>query len=120
MERATHEIIQRMFAMVKQRCFSNFGGNAKTIVFHQAKNIDFLKLGCTLPNLTGICLHESTDTKIYTFKEADKDLLEKMKQSVVGGPSIVSTRKEVVDQTFNRNSKNICKSNVGTDASQLN
>ena len=36
-----------------------------------------------------------------------------------GGPSIVFTRKAVVDQTYIRNSSNICKTIVGIDASQL-
>ena len=77
-----------------------------------------LKLGCTLPNLTNICLHKSTDANIYPFTEADKDLLEKIR-GVVGGPSIVFTRKAVVDETSIRKSTNICKSFVGIDASQL-
>ena len=38
---------------------------------------------------------------------------------MVGGPFIVFTRKTVVDETFIRNSRNICKSIVGIDASQL-
>ena len=38
---------------------------------------------------------------------------------MTGGPSIVFTRKAVVDQTYIRNSENICKSFVGMDASQL-
>ena len=38
---------------------------------------------------------------------------------MVGGPSIVFTRKTMVDETFIRNSGNICKSIVGIDASQL-
>ena len=38
---------------------------------------------------------------------------------MVGGPSIVFTRKTVVDGTFIRNSGNICKSIVGIDASQM-
>ena len=37
---------------------------------------------------------------------------------MVGGPSLVFTRKAVVDETFPRNSTNICKSVVGIDASQ--
>ena len=36
-----------------------------------------LKLGCTLPNLSNICLHKSTNAKLYSFTENDKDLLEK-------------------------------------------
>ena len=38
---------------------------------------------------------------------------------MVGGPSIIFTRKAVVDETFIRKSENICKSIVGIDASQL-
>ena len=38
---------------------------------------------------------------------------------MTGGPSIVFTRKAVVDETFIRKSSNVCKSIVGTDASQL-
>ena len=37
---------------------------------------------------------------------------------MVGGPSIVFTRKAVVDETFTRKSSNLCKSIVGIDASQ--
>ena len=38
---------------------------------------------------------------------------------MVGGPSIVLTRKAVVDETFIRKSSNLCKSFDGIDASQL-
>ena len=78
-----------------------------------------LKLGCTLPNLEYICLHKSTDAKFFSFTEGDKELLEKVREDVVGGPSIVFTRKAVVDETFIRNSANLCKSIVGIDASHL-
>ena len=43
----------------------------------------------------------------------------KIREDVVGGPSIVFTRKAVVDETFIRKSANKCKSIVGIDASQL-
>ena len=91
----------------------------KMIVFYHDKDIDMLKLGCTLPNLANICLHKSTDAKVYPFTEGDKDLLEKIWEDVVGGPSIVFTRKAVVDETSIRKSTNLCKSFVGIDASQL-
>ena len=55
------------------------------IAFYHDKNIDMLKLGCTLPNLANICLHKSTDAKFYPSTEADKDLLEKIREDVVGG-----------------------------------
>ena len=56
-----------------------------------------LMLGCTLPNLADICLHKSTDAKFYPFAEVEKDQLEKIREDVVAGPSIVFTRKAVVD-----------------------
>ena len=91
----------------------------KMIEFYHYKGIDMLKLGCTLPNLANICLHKSTDSKFYPFTESDKDLLEKIREDMVGGPSIVFTRKAVVDETFIRKSSNLCKSIIGIDASQL-
>ena len=78
-----------------------------------------LKLGCTLPALANISLHKSTDSKFYAFTESDKDLLEKIREDMVGCPSIVFTRKAVVDETFIRKSSNLCKSIVVIDASQL-
>ena len=75
-----------------------------------------IKLGCTLPNLANICLHKSTHSKFFPLTESDKDLLEKIREDMVRGPSIVFTRKAVVDETFIRN---LCKSIVGIDASQL-
>ena len=91
----------------------------KMIEFYQNKGIGMLKLGCTLPNLANICLLKSTDSKLYPFTESDKDLLEKIQEDMVGGPSIVHTLKAVVEETFIRKSSNLCKSIVGIDASQL-
>ena len=91
----------------------------KMLAFYHKKGIDMLKLGCTLPNLANICLHKSTSAKFYPFTATDKDLLQKIREDMVGAPSIVFTRKAVVDEIFIRNSGNICKSIVGIDASQL-
>ena len=88
------------------------------ISFYHDKDIDMLNLGCTLTNLANICLHKSTDAKFYPFTEGDKDLLEKIREDVLGGPSVVFTRKAVVDETFIRKSTNTSKSIVGIDASQ--
>ena len=74
----------------------------KMIEFYYNKGIDMLKLGCALPNLAIICLYKSTDSKFYPFTESDKDLLEKIREDMVGGPSTVFTRKAVVDETFIR------------------
>ena len=87
----------------------------KVYEFHDNKAIDMLILGCTLPKLANICLHKSTGSKFYPFTESDKDLLEKVRENMVGGPSTVFTRKTVVDETFIRKSSNLCKSNVGVD-----
>ena len=78
-----------------------------------------LELGCKLPNLAIICLHKSTDSKFCPFTELNKDLLEKIREDMVGGLSIVFTRKAVVDETFMCKSSHLCKSIVGVDASQL-
>ena len=86
---------------------------------HHSKGIDTLKPSCTLPNLANICLHKSTNYMFYPFCESDKDLCEKIREDMTGGPLIVFTRKAVVDETFIRISSNICKSIVGIDASQL-
>ena len=71
----------------------------KMMEFYHNKWIDMLKLGCTLPNLANIYLHKSTNNKFYPFVEADKDLHDKICEDMTGGPSIVFTRKAVVDQT---------------------
>ena len=59
--------------------------------FHHKREIDMLKLGCTLPNLAKVCLHRSTSAKFYPFTETDKDFLQKIREDLVGGPSIVFT-----------------------------
>ena len=82
----------------------------KMIEFYQQKEIDLLLLGCTLTNLANICLHKSPDSKFCPLTENDKDLLEKIREDMVGGQSIVFTRKTVVDETFIRKSTSLCKS----------
>ena len=81
----------------------------KMLAFHHKKGIDMLKLGYILPNLANTCLHKSTNAKFYPFTGANKDLLQKNREDKFGGPSIVFTRKAVVDEIFIRNSVKICK-----------
>ena len=57
--------------------------------------------------------------QVLSILLSDKDLCEKIREDMTGGPSIVFTRKAVVDKTFIRNYSNVCKSIVGIDASQL-
>ena len=91
----------------------------KRLAFCHKKGIDMLKLGYTLPNLANICLHKSISANFYPYTETDKDLLQRIREDMVGGPSFVFTRKAVVDETFIRNPGNFCKSIVGIEASQL-
>ena len=87
--------------------------------FYHNKGIDLSKLGFTLPNLANICLHKSTKHRFFPFVESYKDLLDKIREDMTGGPSIVFTRKAVVDQTYIRNSENISNSIVSIDASHF-
>ena len=77
----------------------------KMIEFYHDKRIDILKLGCTLPNLANICLHKSTDYKFFPFFSSVSDLLEKTREDMTGGLSIVFTRKAVANDTFIRNQR---------------
>ena len=78
-----------------------------------------LKLRCILPNLANFCLQISTTAEFYPFPEGDEDLLEKVKEDMVGGHLVVFTGKAVVGKTEKWSWPNICKSIVGFDASQL-
>ena len=57
----------------------------KLIAFYHDKDIDMLKVSCTLSNLANICPHKFTDAKFYPLTGGDKDLLEKIREDVVGG-----------------------------------
>ena len=63
----------------------------KIMKFYRNKGIDMLKLGGRLPNLANICLLESANNKFYPFVEAEKDLHDKIREVMTGGPSIVFT-----------------------------
>ena len=78
-----------------------------------------LKFGCTLPNLANICLHSSTNAIFYPFTETHYDLLSKVGEDVIGGPSIVPTRKVFVEKTHSRKSTDGCKTIVGINARRL-
>ena len=91
----------------------------KMIEFYHNKGTDVRKLGCPFPNLANICLQSFTSAKFYPFTQSDKDLLSNFREDVVGGPLIVFKRETVADETHIRKSKNVCKSIVPKDASQL-
>ena len=91
----------------------------KKIAFYHNKEIGRIKHGCTLTNLAKICPDISAHVKHQPFTEADDDLLEKVPEDFIGGPSIFLKRKAVVDEFFNPKSSIIWQSIVGIDASQL-
>ena len=92
---------QNFFAVVKQeKVCAIFGGDASSDWFSPRQNIDSLKLCCWIPNMKSICLNKFTDSNFYPVTEADEILLEKVRDHVVCGFSIVLTRKPVVDESF--------------------
>ena len=121
MEAGTNELIQCFFLRWynKKDVGPTLKALQKMIAFYHDKDIDMLKPGCTLPKLANIFLHKPTDAKFYPFTEGDKGLHEKLQEDVVGGPSIVFTRKAVVDEALLRRLTNLCNSIVRIDASQL-
>ena len=66
--------------------------------FYHNKAIDILNPGCPLPSLEIICLHKSTKAKFYPFTQSDKAFLEKIREDMVVGPSIVLTRTTAVHE----------------------
>ena len=85
------------------------------IEFYHDNGLDMLEFGCTLPNLANICLHKSTDYKIYPFLSGDSDLLEKIRKDMTRGPSFVFTRKAFANETLIRKSNNLNASTVEID-----
>ena len=63
----------------------------KMIQFYHNKVIDMLKLGCIFLNLANNCPYKSTNYKFYPFCQNDKDLREKIREDMNGGPSIFFT-----------------------------
>ena len=75
--------------------------NSPNVIIDLTLN-DFLAIGYTLPNQANTCLPKSTDAYFCSIAEGDQDLWEKI-PVIIRGPSTVSTRKAVADETFVRN-----------------
>ena len=115
-----NELIQRLFLLVQhERCCANFGGNEKNDRILPRQRYRYAEAWLYFTKTGIICLHKSTDANFNPFREGDEDLLQRLREGVVGGPSTVFTRRAVVDETFIRNSTNLLKYIVGIDASQL-
>ena len=58
----------------------------KLIALYHNKDIDMLKLGCTLPYLAVVCLHKSTDAEFYPSTGGHKKTIgEKTRKNFFGG-----------------------------------
>ena len=55
----------------------------KNVDFYHHKDIDMLKLGCTLPKMAKFCLQKSTDAKFYPFMERDRDFQKKFEKMLL-------------------------------------
>ena len=75
----------------------------KLIALYNDKDIDMLKLGCTLPNLANICLHKSTDANFYPFMEGDKVVLEKIEKMFVGVHHLFLHKKQLLTKLLFKN-----------------
>ena len=87
--------------------------------FYHNKGNGMLMFGCFLPHFAKVCLHKTPTAKFDLFTENDTDLLEKVREDMVGLPSIVKTSEVVVNKTFNCDATNWFKSFVGIDAGEL-
>ena len=105
----SYQYLQQIWKQAKKTSFREFlrwynnkdvvptlGAMQKMIALYQDKDIDMVKLDCTLPNLANICLHKSIDAKFYPFKVGETDLLEKIREDLVGGPFTVFNGKQML------------------------
>ena len=95
--------------------------------FYRLKKLDLFKDGVSLPGLVLKYLIRSTKDEFYLFGEEDKidereqrnNLLYLLKDSIVGGPSIIFNRYHEANKTYIRNGDKICKKIIGYDANAL-
>ena len=111
----------------------------KMKTFYKLKRLDIFKDGVSLPGLVLKYLMKSTDSEFYLFDEKDKitaqpqsggkaegredkkrnNLFYLLKDSIVGGPSIIFNRYHEAGKTYIRNGNKQCKKIIGYDANAL-
>ena len=100
----------------------------KMKTFYKDKKLDLFKDGVSLPGLVLKYLMKSTDSDFYLFDEKDKinneeqkrnNLFYLLKDSIVGGPSIIFNRYHEAYKTKIRNGQKLCKKIIGYDANAL-
>jgi hypothetical protein len=103
--------------------------------FYKLKRLDIFKDGVSLPGLVLKYLIKSTDSEFYLFDDEDKitkedrkrnNLFYLLKDSIVGGPSIIFNRYHEANKTYIRRSdkqckqiNKLCKKIIGYDANAL-
>ncbi len=89
--------------------------------FYKSLGIDMFKDAISVPGLTLKYLFSTLthDDYFTLFKEQDKTLYYKMRQNIVGGPSVVFHRYHEKGSTFIRNGPKPCEEVVGYDANAL-
>ena len=92
------------------------------------KRLYIFKDGVSLPGLVLKYLIKSTDSEFYLFDEEDKitkedrkrnNLFYLLKDSIVGGPSIIFNRYHEANKTYIRGLNKLCKKIIGYDANAL-
>jgi hypothetical protein len=100
----------------------------KMKTFYKNKRLDLLKDGFSLPGLVLKYLMKRTESDFYLFDEEDKitkedrkrnNLFYLLKDSIVGGPSIIINRYHEANKTRIRNGDKFCKKIIGYDANAL-
>ena len=98
----------------------------KQFQFYSTRGIDPFKEALSVPGLTTTYMYKTLDcdASFSLFKEKDEDQYFKMKDNIVGGPSIVFSRYQEKDVTKIRGveygeSAKTCKACVGYDANAL-
>ena len=82
--------------------------------FSRIEKIDMLKLRCTSPNLAKFFLHRST-TPTFAASQRMTKIIRKIREEEVTEQIMLSKKITVVDETFDRDSTNWCKTIVGID-----
>ena len=86
--------------------------------FYKTKKLDIFKDGVSLPGISLKYLMSSTNENFSLFKEEDNEYFYIMKNSIVGGPSIIFHRYHEAGKTLIRNKK-LCATIQGLDANAL-
>ncbi len=90
----------------------------KMKTFYKAKKLDLFKDGVSLPGLVLKYLMKGTESDLYWFDKEDKvtkedkkrnNLFYLLKDSIVGGPSIIFNRYHEANKTRIRNGDKLCK-----------